>query len=525
MDEPPSSSAQRRLDPTTESGVGFQLKLWIQDPEVIAELKQRKGPELEQYALTALRVGVIALRTAGGTVDAEKMKNQGELLLKDLESKLSEHTNTLQSELNEELKRYFNPEDGHFVERVQSLVSQDGKLAELLKQHIQGDDSLLAKELARAVGENSDLMKYLSPNQKDGLIDRIAGVAESKLKEQSERVLREFDLNEEDSALNRLIRDVKRINSEIGEKFDADDEKSVISRLKKALDDTRNQINKHLTLNEDDSALSVLHNSLRKQIEEFTDKQVEFQKAISEQLGIKKVQARTTEGGFGFEHLAAQAVQQRVIALGDEYQSVGELQGLLRRLTGDLLQTMGAESATPGANIVYEVKRDKKYRLKVALEEMKEARRNREADVGVFVMSAQTLREKDDLRAEYPATLARYGNDIIAVWDSEDVSTDVVLDAAISLARALVVRMKQAKSEDETDELHELTQSIADIEKQFSRFEKMSKWCDDIMNTAKDVNGKAYDIQEELRKILKRLKSDVKSLNEGLASISDESTI
>ena len=49
MDEPPSSSAQRRLDPTTESGVGFQLKLWIQDPEVIAELKQERADRTSPF--------------------------------------------------------------------------------------------------------------------------------------------------------------------------------------------------------------------------------------------------------------------------------------------------------------------------------------------------------------------------------------------------------------------------------------------------------------------------------------------
>lgn len=522
MNEPPASSASFRKPNPIETGAGISLKLWVQDPEVINELSRRDGEDREQFALTALRVGVIAIRQASGFLDAEKLRSQGESILKDLELRLLKHTNKIEKGLNEELERYFSPDNGHFHDRVQSLISKDGELAELLKEHIQGDESLLAKQLASIVGNDSQLMKYLSPEQKDGLIERIAGVAEAKLKDQAERLLREFSLDEEDSALNRLIRDVKKINSEIGEKFDPADETSVLSRLKKALEDTQNQINKHLTLNEDESALSILHNSLRKQIEEFTAKQLEFQRVVSEQLGIKQVQARTTEGGFSFEHMAAQAVQQRVVALGDEYRSVGELRGLLQRLTGDLLQTLGSESAVPGANIVYEVKRDKTYRLKVALDEMKEARRNREAEVGVFIMSSQTLRENEALKAEYPAALARYGNDIIAVWDCEDASTDVVLDAAISLARALVVRSKQAKAEDEEEEMRELNQSIADIEKQFTRFDKMSKWCDGIMETAKEVSGKAYDIQEELRKVLKRLKSDVTSLNEGLVALQDE---
>jgi hypothetical protein len=514
--------ASRRIPQTTEPEVGMQFRLNITDPEVVAEISRRPEAEQEQFVMTALRVGVIALKHAGGFVDAETLKNQGQLILKDLEGKLLSHTNELDRRLADELKRYFNPDNGHFHEKVQQLVTEDGELSRRLREHIHGDNSLLAQQLAKTVGDSSPLMKYLSPEQKDGLIEKIADIAEQKLKAQSDRVLTEFDLNNDDSALNRLIRDVKKINSEIGEKFDPEDEKSVLSRLNKALEETRSQIQKDLTLDDETSSLSRLHGGLRKQLEELAAKQIEFQNAVSEQLGIKQVQARTTEGGFSFEHLAAEQLKTRIIALGDEFQSVGELHGVLKRKTGDHLQTLGSESAVPGASIVYECKRDKTYRIKVALDELKEARKNRAADVGVFIMSAETLRNDDSLRGEYPAALARYDNDILVVWDCEDASTDVALDAAISLARALVVRSAKAGDGDEAREFQELNESIADIEKQFERFEKMRKWCDSIMASAKDVGSKADDIQDELRKVLKRLKSDVKALNEGLEALQEE---
>jgi hypothetical protein len=514
MTEPPTSSANLRKPHHAEIGAGMRLDLWVQDPEVINELQQRDDQEREKYALTALRVGVIALRQAGGFVDAEKLKSQGELILKELDGRLKEYSARLDKELAGELKRYFNPDDGHFQQNVRALVDKDGELARRLQEHVSGDSSLLARQLAEAVGESSPLMRYLDATNKEGLIERIAGIAETRLKEQSDRVLSEFDLNKEDSALNRLIRDVKAINSEIGEKFNPDDESSVLNRLNKALESTREQIHKDLTLDDRDSSLSRLQAGLQKQLEELAKKQLDFQTAVSEQLGIKQVQARTTEGGFSFEHLAAEALKTRISALGDEFQSVGETPGVLKRKTGDHLHTMGAESAVPGAKIVYECKRDKRYRMKVALEELAEARKNRESEIGVFIMAAETLRGNDALRSEYPSALVRHGNDVIAVWDPDDPATDIVLDAAIGVARSLVVRAARAADDDDAEELDELNVAIKDIEKQFERFGKMDKWCDDI-------SGTAENLKIELGRVLKRLRLDVAALNEGVDSLQD----
>jgi hypothetical protein len=519
MNKPDVPKAEKRVSPDGETGLGMQLKLWVEDPDVLAELRQREGAQRDQYALTALRVGVIALRQAGGLVDAEQLKSEGVRILSELETKLSKHATDLDAKLGRELERYFDPTNGSFPQRVAALTSDSGELSGLLKQHIGGDSSVLAQQLAKAVGESSPLMKHLRPTEKDGLIDTLTRIAEERLQEQSAKVLGEFDLNNPKGALNRLI-------AQIETNFNPDNPKTALGVLTKALRDTQERIRKDLTLDVADdgtkSPLSKMQDSLLEKIAEIADQQVEFQKSVSQQLGIKQVQARTTEGGFSFEHLAAEALKQRVISLGDEFQSVGELPGVLKRLTGDHVQILGAESAVPGASIVYECKRDKSYRVKKAREELEEARKNRDSSIGVFIMSAQTLRDNEGLRSEYPAAMARYESDIIAVWDSENPASDVVLDAAISLARALVVRAAHAGHEDDAKELQELNEAIADIEKQFERFDKMSRWCDGIMETAKDISGKAFDLQEELRKVLKRLKSDVKSLNEGLISLKNE---
>ncbi len=508
MPNPPSSTAALRRTQDPEAELGLLLNLRVTDPEVLRELQTREGADREAYALTALRVGVLALRQAGGVVDAQKLKSEGDRLVTEVERRLERYTGELDRTLQSELSKYF-ADDGKLHDRVKALTSHDGELARVLKLHVDGDNSALARQLAEAVGKNSPLMKYLSPDQQDGLIATIARVAEERLEQQSKKVLSEFDLNNEDSALKRLIRQIET-------NFDPTNPKTALGVLTKALGDTRAQISSDLSLDASGSALNRLHQSLNEQLAQMAEKQVEFQKTVSGQLGIKLVQARTTEGGFDFEHRAAEALQQRVQALQDEFQSVGETQGLLKRKTGDHIQIMGAESAMPGARIVFECKRDKAYRVKVALEELEQARKNREADVGVFVMAASTLRDNPAMKAEFPAALGRYGNDIIAVWDEEDPASDVVLDAAIGLARALVVRGRAGETGQTAADLEEMTVAVADLEKQIERFEKMTKTCDSI------VSG-AENIKDELGKIAKRIDIDCRRLSANIAAIREES--
>ena len=52
----------------------FVLTLVVEDPEVIAELEKREeGHARSQLALTALRIGILALRQAQGRVDPRRM--------------------------------------------------------------------------------------------------------------------------------------------------------------------------------------------------------------------------------------------------------------------------------------------------------------------------------------------------------------------------------------------------------------------------------------------------------------------
>src|SRR5580704_12667515 len=66
------------------------LMLEVSDPEVAAELRRHgDGEERDRFAMTALRVGVLALRSASGQVDASAIREAGGALVGEVRELLS----------------------------------------------------------------------------------------------------------------------------------------------------------------------------------------------------------------------------------------------------------------------------------------------------------------------------------------------------------------------------------------------------------------------------------------------------
>jgi hypothetical protein len=81
------------------------------------------------------------------------------------------------------------------------------------------------------------------------------------------------------------------------------------------------------------------------------------------------------------------------------------------------------------------MKEDASYDLKKSLAELVTARANRDAHLGVFVHSRRTA--PSGLRP-----LKRYDADVVVAWNAEDEQSDVYLDGAITIAKALALRTK-----------------------------------------------------------------------------------
>ncbi|HMP05559.1 MAG TPA: hypothetical protein PJ982_04345, partial [Lacipirellulaceae bacterium] len=147
----------------------MDLELRIEDRDVIAALANyAEGPERDEYAREALKIGVLALRRASSALDGEFIQRETTRLLDSLSRSLDEHSRGAYERLNLSLKEYFDPQDGRFTQRVQCLTAADGDLAKLLSSQLDGEDSRLARTLLHHLGENSPLLKWLSPDQSQG---------------------------------------------------------------------------------------------------------------------------------------------------------------------------------------------------------------------------------------------------------------------------------------------------------------------------------------------------------------------
>jgi hypothetical protein len=153
---------------------------------------------------------------------------------------------------------------------------------------------------------------------------------------------------------------------------------------------------------------------------------------------------------------------------------------------------LGPESAAPCAKIVVEAKEDASCDLAAALAEIETARHNRDAESGLFVFSKKTA----------PAglePLARYGNDVVVVWDADDVATDTHLRLGLSVARALCTRKALERSSLDVD-FTAIDAALLEITKQVKELDDIRTWTDTIRSNGQKILDRLRISTEKLEK-------------------------
>ncbi len=183
---------------------------------------------------------------------------------------------------------------------------------------------------------------------------------------------------------------------------------------------------------------------------------------------------------------------------GDIATHTGRTTGTIRNCKkGDAVVQLGPDHVAAGGRIVVEAKENSSYTLPAALEEIEEARKNRGAQVGLFVFSKATV--PSDLES-----LARYGSDITVVWDSEDPATDVNLTAGLELARALVAR-ETLEKEGRAADLEAIDTSIRAIEKELSSLDEIDRWAGTVESNGRKIIDKVRRTRQALVKEVEAL--------------------
>ena len=525
-----------------------ELRLEVIDPEVVFELtKHPIGEERARFALTALRIGILSLRAAAGQLDSVSVKQTGDKLIADIRDLLTGRARELTNSIATSLTRYFDPATGFVSQKLESLVKKDGDMARVLSEHLGSDDSVLARTLAGYLGQQSPVFKLLSPTEAQGIRAQVEETLNEALAEQRRQVLQEFSLDSKESALSRLIQEMQEIQAElksdfsgqadkirnefsldkpdsalcrlvskvdaaqkaISDQFSSDNDASVMNRFSKLLANTSAIIDKNLTLDDEQSALSRLKREIQGAIDGLVQRNDAFHSEVRETLARldsrREEAARSTSHGAAFEDQLKGLLAAESQKFGDIYEATGNTTGTIKNCkVGDCVTELGPDSQAPEVRIVWEAKEDKSYDLRRALAELDTARKNRQAQIGIFVFSRQTAPE--DLNS-----FSRYGNDVVVIWNESDVTTDVLVRAAYSVARALAIRQKAvaAKTDATTQEI-EL--AVRAVEKHIRQLEEIETWAGTIESNSKKILERTKRMREALIDEIGRLDENLTAL-------------
>lgn len=275
------------------------------------------------------------------------------------------------------------------------------------------------------------------------MLGAVKDAVTEALGRQSEAIARQFSLDRKDSALSRLLAEVAATNGTLHRQVSADLE----------------GVAEEFSLDNEDGALARLRREVVLAVEPIArghaELKTDLRAAIEGLRGRRDEAARSTRQGVSFEAAVGDFARGEAERAGDLFEAVGATKGRIDRKVGDHVIALGPESIAPGARIVLEAKAEKGLKDGDALEELRVAKENRGAGVGVFVWASAAAPEGME-------PIRRIGSDVIVRWDAEDPSTDVFLRVALSLARALVIREQPAGGRSDAD-LEEIDRVAKDL--------------------------------------------------------------
>jgi hypothetical protein len=446
------------------------------------------------------------LSQAQGQVDAATVRNEGERLLESMKARLEQTQNQIDTLVANSLREYFDPNSGRFTERVERLIRQDGELESVMRVQTEIAAQTIAQTLTQHVGATSPLMALLTPDDSNRFLAAVKGNVEATLSVQTSQVLKEFSLDNPEGALSRLVRELgdthgaltenlqERLDEVVGE-FSLDSPDSALSRLVGRVEQAQRTISAEFSLDSDTSALTRMRRELMNVLEAHRKQSTDFQQEVLGALQAMKARkeeaGRSTAHGHEFQNDLFRFVEEFSRKAGDIAEDVGETSGVISRSkVGDAVITLGPDSAAAGSRIVIEAKESSAYSLKTTLDECDIARKNREAGICLFVHSRRTAPTGIE-------SLARYGDDIVVVWDAEDEATDAYLKAGLLIAKAIAVQIRRA-ADSQAHDLQAMEGNVAEIIRQANQIEDISTWTSTIKSNAEKILTRADKVRNQI---------------------------
>lgn len=482
----------------------------------------------------AWTVGLRAILNAHRQAEEARLQDIGRTLKEDLDQQLAAYIERQQAALVQVLARYFDPRDGQVVARLEGFLRDGGDLARTMERFLSPEHGALAQTLARELGENSPLLRRLSPTDSEGILFLLESKLRETLEENHAEIARALDPLAEDGAVARFLRALRKQLEEADKDrskqltlaikaLDANDESSLLSRLMRETASARTALVSAMNPDVPGSPMAVLKNSLsallrqhgesqREALVAMQERQAKLEQAIRESLvrleERKRGDARSARGGFDYEDAVLRFVQRAVqgapVTVDTTANTVGARPGCK---VGDQVIRFTEESIYAGGALVIEAKRDSTYTVTKALQELERARGNRLASSGVFVVA------RSHAPAAFPR-FARYGSDILMVWDEEDEETDPYLHAALLLGLALA---SQKRRPDDAGDVKALAGIEHSLQEELKRLDKMRKLSDSIRRDAEKLGEEVRIGTDKLGQLLRKAKEALRAMNVELA--------
>jgi hypothetical protein len=429
------------------------LELHVTDSASVRYLSQFEEPDRTEQALEALKVGVIAIQSASPTLDTRIVDAK----FRDLSRELEEYVGDFRDQLKVQMEAYFNGGSGSVPRRLESLFGADGSVSGLFNDYFSPDRGKLTQLLLAEVGPASNFARSLDPNNREGVISRIESVVSKNLDQRIGNLIEEFSFDKEDSAVARL-------------------RKSVTEEIRGI-----------------QSQLSTLFAQLRE--------------SMGIEAGKAEEAVKGTEKGREFEVALYDRIAEIGRLLGDPTENVRGIAGEIERCKkGDYVITLGDTSGAPGLQIVVEAKKNATCKLKGAIEELEEAKKNRGAVAGIFVFAA-------GYQPPEVGDFLRIGNDFFVTVSEDAVSADepaVYLEAAFKIVRVLVITSARKKEASELD-LDMLASDIDSIIQQVSRLSEVGTKVKTIRNNSDWIEKQVAELQGELETKLTQMSKRIRA--------------
>lgn len=349
----------------------------------------------------------------------------------EVEGRMREQLADFQRKVTDDFCRYFE-EEGVVPRSIDGIFGDRGTLTATFQRFFDPKEGKLSRLMQDQIGPQSTFGKALDPQNKQGIVALIEARVQELVESKLDEVLVQFSLDKDGSSMSRL--------------------KTMLS---------------------------------------------EFFGQLNQSLGIKAATAAEAERGhvkgIEFEKDLYDIFARLGRELCDDTEMVRGIVGAVSRCKkGDYVATLGETSGAPGHKVVVEVK-NQPTRLNDAIDELQEAKKNREASSGIFVFARGCEPcEVGDFR--------RIGEDFYVTVQREDLAAEKPLlyfDSAYKIARALTVASARKGTAGELD-LQKVEEQLNALATWSDRIAEMSTKARTIQSSGKLIEQFASDLKQDL---------------------------